>query len=1101
MTLIPRKPALPCQAHGRVTLLIITLLTILLGTATGFAAPAGTATGSEEIEKIVVGIDRAYPPYEYTAPDGRPTGFTVELARLIAEALGVQIEFRHGPWSEIIPDLQKGRVDLAAFCFSVNRTDHFCFSEPLAPSVYTYFRRSDAEPVRRESDLIGRHVVLQRGDMMDDYLSESSFGRRITRLDDMRRILRLVSEGKADYALVERRIGRELVREMKLAALTDAGSMHYVKDLCFGSGLARCDLIARVNQAIRVLKTDGRYQALWKKWFGGDPIEQLLPEQQAQPWGILVLFGGFLLLVFVTIVTMVYQRAGETEAELRSRITELAQTRSDAVAGRTRLRAILANTPTAIMLIDASGRIIESNERFQGLFGYSAEDAQRLDLRSLTTQDQAAEQLDRLIKATGRPEQLHVTGQFRCRDGTTFWGDLRVQPLLQTEGIPGGFVVVIRDVRESKEVEAILRENETRYRKLAESAPDLIYRLDLPSGRYEYVNPAAFRITGCTPDEFLATPLLLQRLIPEDRQEAYQSHIERLQKGMAEPFIEFPILHREGAIRWLQDRAIPIIDETGRITGAEGIIRDITMARRVAEELQRSEANLRAMFHSTKDGYVLVDRFGTLVACNPPGAAWLATLGRTAGSATSSLRMNPPPACWPQIVADLDVALEGTHLKRKLQVPRSSGGQDALEINLWPVPEPGHGFHGVCLHMVDVTERERIAAERRVLDEKVRKTQKYESLGILAGGIAHDFNNLLTGILGAADLARRQTEPESMLEGFLDRIISTARRASELTQQMLAYSGKGSLVLQSFDLAGMIRDMGNLLEASIPKKCRLQFEFSPDLPPVMADLAQMRQVLLNLVVNAAEAIGERAGTITVRTGSAACTAETFAEIGHGQAPEPGTYVSVDVIDDGMGMDAATQAHIFEPFFSTKFTGRGLGLAAVLGIVQSLRGAIRVESQQGKGSRFTVLLPASLPEQQPPVEARPSRAADMGSGTILVVDDEEFIRILATEVLTLGGYTVETAADGAEALEMLGKNPEKYTAVLLDLTMPGMDGTEAFAGIRRIAPALPIIISSGYSESNTSSEALAGRAGFLQKPYAGDELLDCVNGVIGRFTGT
>ncbi|HEY9071521.1 MAG TPA: PAS domain S-box protein [Candidatus Ozemobacteraceae bacterium] len=1077
------------------------LLIFLLATTAGTAAPARTATGSEDVEKIVVGIDRAYPPYEFTDQNGQPTGFTVELARLIASSLSVQIEFRNGPWSEIIPDLQKGRVDLVAFCFSVNRTDHFCFSEPLAPSVYTYFRRSDTEPVRRESDLVGRHVVLQRGDMMDDYLSESSFGRRITRLDDMRRILRLVSEGKADYALVERRIGRELVREMKLAGLTDTGSMHYVKDLCFGSGLSKCDLIGRVNQALRGLKTDGRYQALWKKWFGGTPIEEILPEQPPQPWGILVLFGGFLLLLFVGAATLVYQRAGEAETELRSRIVELSQARSDAIAGRTRLRAILANTPTAIILVDAGGRILESNERFQGLFGYSAEEAHRLDLLSLTTQDPAAEQLCRLIKATGRPEPLHVTGQLRRRDGTTFWVDLRAQPLLQTEGIPGGFVIVIRDVHESKELEAVLRENETRYRKLAEGAPDLIYRMFLPSGRFEYVNPAAFRITGCTQDEFFATPFLLQRLIPEDCQEAYQRYLERLQKGMAEPFIEYPILHREGTVRWLQDRAIPVIDDAGRITGAEGIIRDITTARRVAEELQRSEANLRAMFHSTKDGYVLVDRFGTLVACNPPGASWLAALGRTVGSSTSSLRMDPPPACWPQISADLDISLGGTHLKRMLQVPRSGGGQDALEINLWPVPEPGHGSYGVCLHIADVTERERIAAERRVLDEKVRKTQKYESLGILAGGIAHDFNNLLTGILGAADLARRQTEPESMLEGFLDRIISTARRASELTQQMLAYSGKSSLVLQAFDLAGMIRDMGNLLEASIPKKCRLEFAFSPDLPPVMADLAQMRQVLLNLVMNAAEAIGERAGSITIRTGMMICTAETLAEIGHGQTPEPGTYVFVEVQDDGSGMDAPTQAHIFEPFFSTKFTGRGLGLAAVLGIVQSLRGAIRVESQPGTGSRFTVLLPASVTEPQPAIPTAPAHAAEMGSGLVLVVDDEEFIRILATEVLTLGGYTVETADNGAEALEMLRKAPEKYAVILLDLTMPGMDGTEAFAEIRRIAPAVPIIISSGYSESSTSSEALAGRAGFLQKPYAGDDLLNCVNSIIGRFTAS
>jgi len=956
--------------------------------------------------------------------------------------------------------------------------------------VYTYFRCSQLEPVRRESDLIGRHVLLQRGDMMDDYLSESRFGRKITRLDDMRQILRELNSGRADYALIERRTGRELVRELGFSDITDLGSMHYIKDLCFGSGLKQDVLIRRINHALHQTKADGRYQALWKKWFGGDPAEVDIPENHAPPWAVMTILGGFLLLIFISLTAILYQRSSDIQEELGGRIRDLETSRKEIQESRARLRVLFSNALAAIVLLDADGKIIEANERFFTLTGLTAE----------TMNSENGFAFPRGSES-GRPEQYHITKNIIRRDGTGFWGEILIHPLLASEGIPGGFVAVMVDVDEYKKAEIALRVSETRYRRLTESAPDLIYRLSLPSGTYEYVNPAAFRITGCTPDEFYATPFLLQHLIPEDHQEIYQRHLERLQKGMAEPFIEYPMLHREGTIRWLQDRSIPSIDPSGRMIGAEGIIRDITYPRRVAEELRRSEANMRAMFHSTKDGYVLVDCFGTMVACNPPGAAWLAALGRTAGSSTSSLRMDPPPAAWSTISADLDTAVAGTPMTRTLAIPRANGGQDHLEINLWPVPDPGHGSHGVCLHLVDVTERERISAERRVLDEKVRKTQKYESLGILAGGIAHDFNNLLTGILGAADLARRQVQSESMLEGYIDRVIATARRAAELTQQMLAYSGKGTLVLQTVDLAATIREMANLLEASIPKKCRLQFEFASGLPPAVVDLAQMRQVLINLVVNAAEAIGDRTGTITIRTGRMNCAAESLAEIGHGQTPEPGDYVFIDVLDEGGGMDANTQAHLFEPFFSTKFTGRGLGLAAVLGIVQSLHGAIRVESQPGHGSRFSVLLPAAM-EVGTAAEAQelpPAIISGKARGLILVVDDEEFIRSLAGEMLKAAGYSVEMACDGIEAISLVRRQPEAFSVVLLDLTMPGMDGTEAFAEIRKLAPSLPIIISSGYSEANTSSEALAGRAGFLHKPYTSSDLLVCIGSVMGDFS--
>jgi nitrogen-specific signal transduction histidine kinase/CheY-like chemotaxis protein len=390
---------------------------------------------------------------------------------------------------------------------------------------------------------------------------------------------------------------------------------------------------------------------------------------------------------------------------------------------------------------------------------------------------------------------------------------------------------------------------------------------------------------------------------------------------------------------------------------------------------------------------------------------------------------------------------------------------------------------------MEITDQKRAEAARLAIETKVQQAQKLESLGVLSGGIAHDFNNILTGILGYADLALLQLGRQSAAAQSIDQVVLAARRAAELTRQLLAYSGKGQFIVEPIHLGELVSEMSQLLGLSISRKCLLQLDIEPTLPSVSADASQMRQVVMNLLLNASEAIGERNGMITMRLASRMCDSEWLAHSRLGDDLPPGLYVCIEVSDDGCGMPPETLAKIFDPFFTTKFTGRGLGLSAVLGIVRGHHGAIKVTSEVGAGTRFSVYLPASA---RPLVELRPQRtrrpAGFRGTGAVLVVDDEDAVRGLARSMLTQMGFQVLCASDGLEALQVVQAHPRQVRLVLLDLTMPRMDGEETLNALRALDPKLPIILTSGYNNPAASDGASPrGANGFIQKPYLYEQL--------------
>ena len=385
-----------------------------------------------------------------------------------------------------------------------------------------------------------------------------------------------------------------------------------------------------------------------------------------------------------------------------------------------------------------------------------------------------------------------------------------------------------------------------------------------------------------------------------------------------------------------------------------------------------------------------------------------------------------------------------------------------------------------------------IRRERRNLEEQLQHAQKLESLGLLAGGVAHDFNNLLTGILGNASLVLDVIDADPSVRGMLLDIIRASERAADLTRQLLAYAGKGKFVIEPVDASNLVRDISELIRSSVPRTVDLSLSLTPDLPAIEGDASQIQQLVMNLILNAVEATGERPGVVRVRTGI--YEVKPGDPVGHfrPEPPAPGVYVRLEVTDDGCGMSEQVKSQIFDPFFTTKFTGRGLGLAAAQGIVRSHRGAIGVDSSEGLGSTFTVLLPAmggayAAPHQD---SSHITQAdAQSGAGAVLIIDDEDVVRRTARASLEHFGYAVFEASDGRDGADLFSRLHDRISVVLLDLTMPRMDGHDVWAYIRRVRPDMKIVISSGFEEADAMQRFASDPAlHFIKKPYTASGLL-------------
>ncbi len=650
-----------------------------------------------------------------------------------------------------------------------------------------------------------------------------------------------------------------------------------------------------------------------------------------------------------------------------------------------------------------------------------------------------------------------------------------------------------------RQAQEALAASEQRFRQLVENTTDFIWEVDA-EGRYTYASPQLESILGYTPQSILGkTPF---ELMPAGEAQYFRDHFANLIRNPT-PFeaLRNVNLHRDGHEVVLESSAVPILDGEGRAQGYRGIDRDVSAREQSERERERLNQELRAtatlletILDAMPDIISVHDPEHQVIRLNRAGREILASRPETADVLHCYHLFNCQQPC--QDCAATETRRTRGPAHRIRHIPDQNCWFD---VRTYPVFDPQGAIVLTVEHVRDITAEKTADEERRALDARVQHTQKLESLGILAGGIAHDFNNLLVGILGNADLARQSLPSRSEIRPLLGDIERAAKRAADLCRQMLAYSGRGRFVVEPLQVQPLIEETVAMLGATLTKRARIEVDFQPNLPAIEADATQVRQTVMNLLTNAAEAISSTAGSIRITTRSETLTAHEVTDLNNPE-PQPGLYVLIEVQDNGCGMEAATRDQMFDPFFTTKFTGRGLGLAAVQGIMRAHHGLIRVTSEVGRGTCMQLLFPAYT--QQPvgagiPLAVPPAAGRWRGQGVVLLADDDLSVRTVANRMLQLLGFSVVLAKDGVEAVNMHAGMADSIVLVILDLTMPQMDGIDALRQIRARSPRVPVLLSSGFSQDDIWPRAEGLHfEGYLQKPYELGSLQETLRRVLG-----
>ena len=628
------------------------------------------------------------------------------------------------------------------------------------------------------------------------------------------------------------------------------------------------------------------------------------------------------------------------------------------------------------------------------------------------------------------------------------------------------------------------RISEAQLRTAIESLPFDFWALD-QDGRYILQNAVSARLwgdrLGRRVSELQIDPVLAAYWQQKDR------------RAFAGEILDVDAEYdRDGEQRYYREVSGPIRDGD-RIVGILGVNIDITERKQIEAALRASQQMLQSIIDNIPQAVFWKDRASVYQGCNRKFAIDVGVespenvIGRTD---FDFLVPRPEAEGYRQIdrrVMDNDTA-EYHIVERQLM---ADGKQAWVETSKVPLHD-GHGkVIGVLGTYEDITERLRT-------EEALRQTQKMESLGVLAGGVAHDFNNLLVAMLGQTSLALSKLSPDSVARPHIEKAVKAATSAADLTRQLLAYSGGGQFERRPIQLNTLIQHNLHLFEVAIPKNVQLHSSLAPALPLIEGDTGQLQQVIMNLIINAGEAMGEQPGVVTVTTDVQSLPRDDPRWTQYTGTPlPPGDYVQVDVADTGGGMSADTLARIFDPFFTTKFTGRGLGLAAVLGIVRGHGGGLQVDSEVGRGTTFRLLLPVStlsLPQTAGPVNRQES---NMSGHTILVIDDEQPVRAAVTDILEDSGLIVITAEDGEAGVGVYRERQAAIDLVVLDLSMPGQSGEETLRQLRDFNPQVRVILSSGYDRAEVAQRfADQAYSGFIQKPYDDLTLIEEIKRYLG-----
>ncbi|MBI5251114.1 MAG: PAS domain S-box protein [Desulfomonile tiedjei] len=1312
---------------GLATLLLLVSVSFSETHSSENDTPVKSAVLSGRLLRTIIVSD--YYPYTFVNDQGLPDGFSVDVARAVAQAMDMNLEIGVDTWEHAMEALENGTIDfLPMMASSPSRRQSYDFSVPHTIAYDAVFVRKESQRIGSLNDLDGKTIIVMNKDAAHDFIltTPTSGTIKLITVDSLPEGLRLLASGAGDAAIMPKLVGLLLVKKLNITNIEESPVTieSYKRPFSFAVKKGNSVLLEGLSQGLSIVEAKDQYSDIYDKWFG-----VLLPP--GMPWqsvlkyiaGIVVasvLFGMVLLVWSLSLKKMVTQRTRNLESEISARKrTEAALRESEE-----RFRLAMEATNDGVWDWDLTNGQVFRSEAFFSMLGYKREDFQGLVgewLHLVHPDDLQTVQQDLDEYLSGKRRSHEVEFRVRTKSGDTVWVLSRGKVVVRDENEkPVRMVGTHSDITERKKAEEALTESEDRFRRLTENARDTIYRMSLQDGRYEYVSPASSKMFGYSPDEFYATPNLILEILHPEWLGYFEKEWAKLLNGDILPYYEYQVIHKDGDVRWINQRNVLIRDDLGKPVAIEGIATDITDRKRAEEAILASEEKYRTLFEESFDGLFITSPVGKILDMNKKGVlmfgydtkeeilnldlerdvyahppdrtrilamvnaqgsaeyevvvkkkngeemvtycslaavkdekgaitsyrgiirditerkraqhaleasehmlkAILATspvgialtknrriewvneacrkifgleneheylgqdvrmfylsdeeyelvgkrlyqdlesgkvgaadtkLGRKDGSVFDAhVQMKALDPLDPSkgviaAISDISFRKRSEEVQRRLataieqsaesvmitnadgviqyvnrtteqitgfemseiigNTPRifKSGMHDkAFYEQLWDTIKAGNVWSGRIINkkkdgtlchedatispvrdasgkIANFVAVKRDVTEHLELSRQLQQAQKMEAIGTLAGGVAHDFNNLLTVVTGFSELLLIDKDQQDPAYADLQKINQAARNGADLVQRLLAFSRKAETKPRPLNLNHQIEQLKKMLTRTIPKMIEIELNLAYGLSPVNADPTQMDQILMNLSVNARDAMPE-GGKLAIETANFVID-EDYAR-SHLEA-KPGKYVLLSVSDTGSGMDKEILEHIFEPFYTTKEAGKGtgLGLAMVYGIVTQHGGHMRCYSEPGHGTTFRIYLPALVAESDRLGTATREAVPMGGTETILLVDDEELVRDLGKRILERSGYKVLAAANGTEALDLYPTKKREVSLVILDLIMPEMGGKQCLEELLKINPQVKVLIASGYSAASQAQDTIeVGAKGFVNKPY-------------------
>jgi PAS domain S-box-containing protein len=1017
--------------------------------------------GFENVPSVQIRTDRGF------------SGLAVEAISEAAKRAGLSLQWvETGTSSE--EALRRGLVDLWPLMIDLpERRKYVHITEPWLHANHTLILpQASAIPDRNFTGGIAfLHLPIHARLVREEFPQA-----RLVQLPDSRDVVRAVCMGTVSAGFMEDRAALDALRE-KPAECGATGFRvvtipHLRLPLGVGSSFAAAGAADRIRDEIGGLFRDGTLAALMAKYsyYGLDDTWAAFQLMQASEWARWL---GWITGALAVGLTLIF---GQTYALRQRKLSEAALRESEE-----RFRALFSQAAVGVAQLSLEGRVEFANDCYCRIMGYTQEDLQGKGTVEFTHGKHLLSQLPMLHQLlAGKIQSYSMEKRYERSDGTVIWAKICKSLARNGNRRPKHIIAIVEDITERKHAEEALRENEQCLVSIYNTVGDPLFRVAVePEGEFRFVsvNAAFLKVTGLSLDQVVGKTV--GDVIPEPSLTiVLGKYRQAVKENTIVQWIEtsdYPTGRLTGEVR-----VAPVRDDRGHCTHLVGSVHDITEHRRAEAAIRESEERFRNMADTAPVLIWVSGRDNLLTFFN---RGWLTFTGSTLEQAIGNgwiekVHPDDRDRCYTAYASAFDAHRT---FQTECRLRRADGEYRWMLTIGSPRFESCGDFAGFIGSCTDITDFKRS-------HEESLARQKLESLGVLAGGVAHDFNNLLGSVIANSELVLSELPDGSPAAYGVESIKTVAGRAAEIVRQMMSYAGHGDTVFEPVDLSALLHEMVEFLKVSISKRATLKITLPQELPAVRANAAQLRQVILNLITNASEGLGEQEGVISI-------TAARLQSGPSDSAPNlcRGDYVRLEVSDTGCGMTEETQSKIFDPFFSTKFAGRGMGLAVVKGVVHSHDGAINVVSAPGRGSRFEILLPCSSePAKEGHDKAGFSAAGEVvsSSGAVLIVEDEHTLRAAVSRMLRRKGFTVFEAADGDAGASLFRDKAPQIDVVLLDLTLPGLSGGELLRELRRLQPDVTVIVTSAYSREQAQTTLGAQPPSlYIRKPYQVKELTD------------